>query len=145
MDSSTKPVRSTVTYSFRSLKSIDFVKFRSDVMQSTLYTAPAESADQFAEQIDSVTAAILDLHCRSRDRPTSFGNTIRIYDNTRSNYVHIYYYTKARNINSYIQTNLTLTLQFVLTPRLLTYNSLSDSTVLSHCPWLTSLTVFSLT
>ena len=67
-----RPVRTTVTYRFRNLKSIDLDQFRSDVMQSSLCTAPAESADKFAEQIDSVIATILDVHCPLQTRTKFF-------------------------------------------------------------------------
>jgi len=44
--------------------------------QSALFTAPAESADQFAEQLDSVTSAVLDRHCPLQTR-TKFSSSRR--------------------------------------------------------------------
>jgi hypothetical protein len=46
--------------------------------QSALFTAPADYAEQFAEQLDSVTAAVLDRHCLLQNRtklsPSRRGN-----------------------------------------------------------------------
>jgi Reverse transcriptase (RNA-dependent DNA polymerase)/Endonuclease-reverse transcriptase len=76
IDSVAKFTRSTVTYKFRSLKKIDFEKFRIDMKNSALFTSPAESAEQFAEQLDSVTTAVLDRHCPLQTR-TKFSSLRR--------------------------------------------------------------------
>jgi len=44
------------------LKNIDIEKLGIDIKQSSLFTSPAESAEQFAEQLDSVTTAVLDRY-----------------------------------------------------------------------------------
>ena len=61
-------VTSTVTYSFRNIKSIDKAKFQDDIIISSLFNDPAETADEFAVQIDSVVTGILDAHCPLQTR-----------------------------------------------------------------------------
>ena len=63
------PPRLTRTYSFRNLKSIDMARFQEDLANSRLFTAPAETASEFAEQIDTVATEILDAHyCPTQTR-----------------------------------------------------------------------------
>jgi len=63
-----RPPRRFMTYQFRNIKSIDWVQFKSDILQSDLFTAPAETADSFAEQIDSSVTRILNRHCPLQER-----------------------------------------------------------------------------
>ena len=44
--------RHIVTYSFRNIKSIDLPRFQDDIRNSSLFNDPAETADEFAVQID---------------------------------------------------------------------------------------------
>ena len=56
-------MRCALTYSYRNLKVIDLTRFKFDVARSSLYTNPADTADTYAEKIDSVVSGILDIHC----------------------------------------------------------------------------------
>ena len=62
------PPRHTITFSFRNIKSIDLPRFQDDIKNSSLFTDPAESADEFAVQIDRVVTDILDVHCPLQTR-----------------------------------------------------------------------------
>ena len=46
--------------SFRDLKNIDVLRFRQLLSSSTLFSDPAESADEFANQIEIVGSEIMD-------------------------------------------------------------------------------------
>ena len=58
-----RPLRRTMTYRFRNLKSVDWTQFRDDVRRSELYTSPADTANEFADQLDNTASTILDRHC----------------------------------------------------------------------------------
>ena len=62
------PPRHTITYSFRNIKSIDLPRFQDDIKNSSLFTDPVETADEFAVQIDKVVTDILDVHCPLQTR-----------------------------------------------------------------------------
>ena len=63
-----RPPRNTITYGFRNIKSIDHARFREDIMNSSLFNDPADSASEFAVQIDTVVSDILDAHCPKQTR-----------------------------------------------------------------------------
>jgi hypothetical protein len=56
------------------VKNVNWQQFRSDVYSSKLFTAPENTADGFADQMDAVVTRILDKHCpvqtRSKLTPT---------------------------------------------------------------------------
>jgi len=52
--------RCVQTYSFRSVKNVNWQQFRSDVYSSKLFTASENTADGFADQTDVVVTQILD-------------------------------------------------------------------------------------
>jgi len=58
-----RPQRRVLTYRFRNLKAVNWVKFRDDVRHSELFTSPVKSANDFADQLDNTITAVLDLHC----------------------------------------------------------------------------------
>ena len=68
LTTSERPTRCSLSYSFRNLKVIDMTRFQYDVARSSLYTDPANTADKYAEQIDSVVSGILDSHCPLQKR-----------------------------------------------------------------------------
>jgi len=59
----TKPPRCVQSYSFRSVKNVNWQQFQSDVYGSKLFTAPENTADGFADQMDVVVKQILDKYC----------------------------------------------------------------------------------
>ena len=64
----TRPLRKVVSYSFRNLKKMDLAQFQCDVRTSKLFTDPAETADAFADQLDTVITKLLYKHCRRKKR-----------------------------------------------------------------------------
>lgn len=64
----TRPPRCVQTYSFRNMKHVDWNQFRSDLNSSELFSAPANTADSFADQIDTVVTELLDNHCPVQKR-----------------------------------------------------------------------------
>src|SRR5664279_4697701 len=61
------PVRS---YRFRNLKKINLEQFKSDVRGSELFSAPALTADEFADQLNETVTNILNAHCPLQMRRT---------------------------------------------------------------------------
>ena len=65
--------RRPVTFTFRRIKNIDPSDFEARLRRSSLFTSPAEDAESFADQIESVVTAVLDevapLETRSRRPP----------------------------------------------------------------------------
>ena len=68
IETRTRPMRHVHSYRFRSLKSVNWDQFRSDVNNSALFIAPADTADAFADQIDFVVTSILDKQCPVQTR-----------------------------------------------------------------------------
>src|SRR5258706_354219 len=52
-----------MTYSFRNLKAVDWTLFAEDVQRSSLFSSPATTADEFADQLDTTVTSILDRFC----------------------------------------------------------------------------------
>ena len=70
----TKPRSSKITIKRRKFKDLDLDAFREDIMNSTLYTAPASDLTTLIDQYESVLAALLDRHvpevtCKITARP----------------------------------------------------------------------------
>ena len=63
LSSRVRPPRQVLTYRFRNLKSVDWTKFTDEVRRSQLFTSPANSANEFADQLDKTVADILDRYC----------------------------------------------------------------------------------
>ena len=63
LSSRVRPPRHVLTYRFRNLKSVDWTKFIDEVRRSQLFTSPANSANEFADQLDKTVADILDRYC----------------------------------------------------------------------------------
>ena len=63
-----KPARQIFSYKFRSLKNVDWLGFQADIAQSELHTDPANTVDEFADQLDTVITEILDRHCPLQER-----------------------------------------------------------------------------
>lgn len=68
ISSKSRTKRVATTFSYRKLADLDTDSFKHDLANSELFTSPAESADSFAEQIDTVTSSILDKYCPLRTR-----------------------------------------------------------------------------
>ena len=47
-----RPPRNTITYGFRNIKSIDHARFREDIMNSSLFSDPADSASEWVKTDD---------------------------------------------------------------------------------------------
>ena len=58
-----RPPRRVMTYQFRNMKSVDWMKFQDDIRSSDLFVAPSSSADEFVKQIDTIATYILDAQC----------------------------------------------------------------------------------
>ena len=58
-----RPPRHVHTYRFRNLKAIDLEQFKCDIYRSDLFSAPASTAEEFADQLDETVTSILDVHC----------------------------------------------------------------------------------
>jgi len=55
-----RPPRRVLTYRFRNMKSINWAQFNDDVRRSSLFTSPADNANDFADQLDNTVSGILD-------------------------------------------------------------------------------------
>ena len=64
----TKPPRQLISFRFRSMKNVDWASLQADLQCCELHTNPANTADGFAEQLDTVVTRILDLHCPLQER-----------------------------------------------------------------------------
>ena len=73
-----KPSRRVINYEFRSLKSLNYSQFIQRLLQSPLFTAPATSADEYANQIVNETVNVLDRICpiqrKAKFAPTRLTN-----------------------------------------------------------------------
>jgi len=58
-----RPPRQVLTYRFHNLKQLDMQQFNDDIRQSEVFQKPASTADEFADQLDTVVVNILDKHC----------------------------------------------------------------------------------
>jgi len=58
-----RPPRQFLTYHFHSLKRFDVLQFQNDVKQSKRFLKPATTTAAFAEQVNIVTAGILNKYC----------------------------------------------------------------------------------
>jgi hypothetical protein len=72
----TRPPRLLQSYSVRNVKSMNLTQFQEDLRCSKLFTAPEESADGFAHQLESVVLDVLDKYCPLQTR-TKFASTRR--------------------------------------------------------------------
>lgn len=63
-----RPRRQVHSYRFRNLKKIDMERFKYDIRCSDLFTEPASTADEFADQLDATITRILDVHCPLQSR-----------------------------------------------------------------------------
>src|SRR5208282_4613989 len=63
-----RPLRQVQSYRFRNFNKIDLDRFKDDIRCSELILAPACTAEEFADQLDSTITRILDVHCPLQSR-----------------------------------------------------------------------------
>jgi len=66
--SAQKPPRRMMSYKIRFLKKVNWAKFEADLQHSELFIQPAETADEFAVQLDQITSKLLGVHCPLQKR-----------------------------------------------------------------------------
>src|SRR5664279_5604270 len=62
------PPRKLVTFYHRNVKAVDVERFQNDIRRSILFTAPANTAEDFISQMYATIGDILNVHCPLRKR-----------------------------------------------------------------------------